>query len=139
MAWLLASGKPRTITANVCSDRVTISLQFGISIKKVLREEPFDIIHLHEHFMPMLCSAVLRFSNTVNIGTFHASRGSPGYNFGWPISRIMLKRRAHKLDGKIAVSKSAMEFAHDYVPGYYHIIPNGIDLDHFSSDLFPID
>jgi phosphatidylinositol alpha-mannosyltransferase len=86
----------------------------------------------------MLCSAVLRFSNTVNIGTFHACDGSPGYNFGWPVGRMMLNRRARKLDGKIAVSKPAMEYASKYVPGAYDIIPNGIDLEHFSSDVPPI-
>ena len=58
---------------------------------------------------------------------------------GWPISTIMLKRRARKLDGKIAVSKPAMEFASKYVPGYYNIIPNGIDLEHFSPDVSPIE
>jgi len=62
-----------------------------------------------------------------------------GYNFGRPISTIILKRRARKLDGKIAVSKPAMEFASKYVPGDYTIIPNGIDLAHFSPNVPPID
>jgi phosphatidylinositol alpha-mannosyltransferase len=86
----------------------------------------------------MLCSAVLRFSNAPNIGTFHACDGRPSYNFGWPISTIMLKRRARKLCGKIAVSKPAMDFASKYIPGYYNIIPNGIDVDHFSPNIAPI-
>jgi len=90
--------------------------------------------------MPMLCSAVLRFSdNAVNIGTFHACHGSPGYGFGRPISTMMLKRRRRKLVGKIAVSKPAMDFARKYIPGYYNIIPNGIDVVHFSPDVSPID
>ncbi|GAH69584.1 unnamed protein product, partial [marine sediment metagenome] len=50
----------------------------------------------------------------------------------------MLNRRRRKLDGKIAVSKPAMEFASKYIPGYYNIIPNGIDLEHFSPDIAPI-
>ena len=88
--------------------------------------------------MPMLCTAVLRFSNTANVATFHAFDGNPGYKFGRPISTIMLRRRLHKLDGKIAVSKAAMEFASKYVPGYYDIIPNGVDLELFSPDVSPI-
>ncbi len=132
-------GKPRPIPTSGSITRITISLRLAPTIKAVLSEEKFDIIHLHEPFMPMLCSAVLRFSNTVNIGTFHACHGSPGYNFGRPISTIMLNRRAHKLDGKIAVSKPAMEYAIKYVPGYYNIIPNGIDLEHFSPDVSPIE
>ncbi len=136
-------GKPRSIPTSGSIARITISLRLASTIKAVLSQEKFDIIHLHEPFMPMLCSAVLRFSNTTNIGTFHAFHGTflgiPGYNFGRPISTIMLNRRARKLDGKIAVSKPAMEFASKYIPGYYNIIPNGIDLEHFSPDVSPID
>ena len=51
----------------------------------------------------------------------------------------MLNRRARKLKGRIAVSKPAMEFAREYVPGYYEIIPNGIDLESFSPNVSPID
>jgi len=105
----------------------------------VLEKEKFDIVHLHEPFMPMLCTAVLRFSNAANVGTFHAFDGRPGYSFGRPISTVMLKRRLHKLHGKIAVSKPAVEFASKYIPGYYNIIPNGVDLKHFSPDVSPID
>ena len=132
-------GTPIPIPAGGTICRVTISLRLGPTIKSVLSQENFDIIHLHEPFMPMLCSAVLRFSNTANVATFHASEGKPGYKFGRPISTIMLRRRLHKLDGRIAVSKPAMEFASKHVPGYYNIIPNGIDLEHFSPTVSPID
>ncbi|HEY92829.1 MAG TPA: glycosyltransferase family 4 protein [Dehalococcoidia bacterium] len=132
-------GKPRPIPASGSIIRVTISLRLASTIKAVLDKEKFDIIHLHEPFMPMLCSAVLRFSNTANVGTFHAVHGKPGYNFGKPISTIMLKRRVRKLNGRIAVSKPAMEFARKYVPGNYTIIPNGVDIDLFSPDVSPID
>jgi len=131
-------GTPIPIPAGGTICRITISLRLGPTIKSVLKQENFDIIHLHEPFMPMLCSAVLRFSNTANVATFHAFDGKPGYKFGRPISTIMLRRRLHKLDGKIAVSKAAMEFASKYVPGYYNIIPNGIDLELFSPDVPPI-
>ena len=132
-------GRPRPIPASGSICRITISIRLASRIKEVLAQEKFDIIHLHEPFMPMLCTAVLRFSDAVNIGTFHASHGSPGYNFGWPITKIMLNRRRRKLSGKIAVSKPAMGFASKYIPGPYSIIPNGIDLTHFSPDVLPIE
>ena len=136
----ISIGKPRPIPVSGSIARITISLRLASRIKEVLAKEKFDIIHLHEPFMPMLCSAVLRFSdNAVNIGTFHACHGSPGYGFGRPITTIMLKRRRRKLTGKIAVSKPALDFARKYIPGYYNIIPNGIDIQHFSPDVPPID
>lgn len=132
-------GRARSIPVRGTTIRISVSLRLAARIKEVLAEEKFDIIHLHEPFMPMLCSAVLRFSDTVNVGTFHAAGSSPGYNWGWPISAYMLYRRRKKLAGKIAVSKAAMRYAKKYIPGQYDIIPNGVDLEQFSSDVAPIE
>ncbi len=135
----IAIGKPLPIPASGSIVRISPSLHLAPAIKEVLIREKFDIIHLHEPFMIMLCSAVLRFSGSVNIGTFHAADGNPGYRWGWPIGLIVLKRRRRKLDGKIAVSKSAMNYASRYVPGEYEIIPNGVDVERFTPDVAPIE
>jgi len=132
-------GKPRSFPSSGSIIRISMSLRLASRIKSVLDEEKFDIIHLHEPLMPMLCTAVLRFSHAVNVGTFHACDGSPGYKFGRPIVTEMLNRRARKLSGRIAVSKPAKEYVQKYIRGYYDIIPNGIDLERFSSDVSPID
>lgn len=132
-------GKPRPIPTSGSIARITISIRLASTIKRVLKLEKFDIIHLHEPFMPMLCSAVLRFSDTVNIGTFHAYEGSPGYGIGRPFTNLILSRRARKLHHKIAVSQPAREYAGKYVPGPYEVIPNGIDLKHFTGDISPIE
>jgi len=132
-------GRARSIPVRGTTIRIAISLRLASEIKEVLAREKFDIIHLHEPFMPMLCSAVIRFSDTVNIGTFHAAGSKPGYYWGWPISVVMLHRRRQKLAGRIAVSKLAMNNAIKHVPGHYDIIPNGIDLEHFSGSVLPID
>ena len=132
-------GRPRPIPTSGSIARLTLSLRLSSRIKEVLEREKFDIIHLHEPLMPMLCTSVLRLSQTATVGTFHASNGRPGYNLGRPISKWFLKRWFRKLDGKIAVSKPAMEFANGHFRGYYNIIPNGVDLDHFSPDVAPIE
>jgi phosphatidylinositol alpha-mannosyltransferase len=83
----------------------------------------------------MLCTTVLRLSPVANIGTFHACHGRPGYNLAKPFGKWILKRWFRKLHGKIAVSKPAMDFAYEHFPGYYNIIPNGVDIEHFSPDV----
>jgi phosphatidylinositol alpha-mannosyltransferase len=128
-------GRPFPIPASDSIIRVPLSLHLAPTIKKVMAEEKFDVVHLHEPFMPMLCSATLRFSNTVNVGTFHAAQGKPGYGFARPISTWMLERRARKLHGHIAVSKPAMDYVSKFVPAEYEIIPNGVDLTHFRPDV----
>jgi phosphatidylinositol alpha-mannosyltransferase len=131
-------GKPRAIPTSGSIARISLSLRLADRIKEVLEREKFDIIHLHEPFMPMLCSAVLRFSNTVNVGTFHAAAGRPGYYFGWPVSAVMIYRRAPKLSAKIAVSTAALRYHKKWVRGDFQIIPNGIDTHQFSPEIKPI-
>jgi phosphatidylinositol alpha-mannosyltransferase len=132
-------GKARPIPTRGTTIRIAISLHLAPQIKEVLEREKFDIIHLHEPFMPMLCSAILKFSDTVNVGTFHAARNRIGYNWGWPVSAYMLERRQRKLMGRIAVSTTALEFAHRRIHGEFNIIPNGIDLDYFNPDVKPVE
>jgi phosphatidylinositol alpha-mannosyltransferase len=105
----------------------------------VLDREHFDICHLHEPLMPMLCTTVLRLSSAPNVGTFHASGGKPWYSFGTPIGKLILNSWFHKLDGKIAVSPPAREYVNKYFPGDYTIIPNGVDTKYFSPDALPIE
>ena len=131
-------GKPRPVPASGSICRVTISPWLSSRINAVLEAEKFDIVHLHEPLMPMLCTTVLRLSSTANVGTFHAFHGMPGYDFGKPLSTILLKRWFRRLDGKIAVSRAAAGFAGQYFPGYYNIIPNGVDLGHFNPEVSPI-
>ena len=132
-------GKPRSIPTSGSIVRVTISPWLSSRIKAVLDKESFDIIHLHEPLMPMLCTTVLRLSHTTNIGTFHAFAGRPSYSFAKPLAIRFFRKWFRKLDGKIAVSKPAMEFVNKHLPGDYTIIPNGVDLEHFSPDVPPID
>ncbi len=132
-------GSPRPVPTSGSIARVTLSPWLSSRVKAVLDREGFDIVHLHEPLMPMLCTTVLRLSQAANIGTFHACHGSPGYDLAKPLGTWLLKRWFRRLHGKIAVSKPAMEFASGYFPGYYNIIPNGVDIDHFSPNLLPVE
>jgi phosphatidylinositol alpha-mannosyltransferase len=88
-------------------------------------------VHVHEPFCPVLPIQFLRYSEAVNVGTFHAARekGQPLYAYG----RRLLKRWFRRLDGKIAVSTAAARLVSRYFPGYYNLIPNGVDVERFSA------
>jgi len=132
-------GKPRPIPVSGSIARITISPWLSSRIKATLDQEKFDVIHLHEPLMPMLCTTVLRLSNRPNMGTFHASGARSWYNYGTPLAKLLLSKWFRKLDGKIAVSELAMDCINKHFPGYYNIIPNGVDLEHFSPDVSPIE
>ena len=132
---VIVCGRPTSVPASGSVARITLSLRLSSQVKAILEEEQFDVVHLHEPLMPMLPVTFLRFSNAVNVGTFHAHRDS---SVAYLYARRLLKRWFRRLDGKIAVSRPAMQFVSSYFPGYYNIIPNGIDLDHFNPEVEPL-
>ena len=114
--------------------RVSLSWWLYPKVRDLLQREAFDIVHLHEPMAPILPLCVLEFSDAVNVGTFHAS-----YNHGhlYNLSHPIIKRWHQRLHGGIAVSPAAYRYVNDAFPADYKIIPNGIDIDHFSSDAEP--
>jgi len=113
--------------------RITLSPRVYRRVKKILKQEQFDVIHLHEPMTPTLPLSVLRHvplsPQSVVVGTFHAYRESnhPGYEYIKPI----FERFFDRLDGRIAVSEVVRDFLIPYFPGDYRIIPNGIDVERF--------
>jgi phosphatidyl-myo-inositol alpha-mannosyltransferase len=113
--------------------RVSLSPRSYVRIKRILKEENFDIIHLQEPLTPSITWWVLintlALANIPVIGTFHAYHEQPNwfYHHGRPIFGRLFTR----LDRLIAVSKAAQDFAYRMFPGHYQIIPNGIDLERF--------
>jgi phosphatidylinositol alpha-mannosyltransferase len=125
---IIRLGKGISMPANGSMGTVTISPRFISQVRDVLAREQFDLLHFHEPFVPFLSLVVLRESNSVNIGTFHAYGGwSPSYEFG---SRA-LKGYAQRLHGRIAVSAAARHFIDRYFPGDYRVIPNGVDAERY--------
>ncbi len=128
-------GRPWPVPASGSVARIAISLRLSGQVKRFLAEHRFDVVHVHEPLMPVLPILFLRFSSAVNVGTFHAARegGLRLYSY----TRRLLKRWFKKLDGKVAVSPPAEHLAARYFPGYYNIIPNGIDLSAYVTPVQP--
>ena len=129
-------GRVVSIPANGSVARITLSLRSYLQAKRLLQEEQFDLIHLHEPMMPALPLTVLRHSNTTNVGTFHAFRNTPlTYFYGKPILRPFFR----KLHGHIVVSSAAQDFVGEYFRADYRIIPNGIDFPRFNTRYPPLE
>lgn len=121
-------GGVRRIPANGSIARITLSFRLARRVREILEDEAFDVIHAHEPLMPFLPPTVLRYSDSVNVGTFHAYRGSYyGYFYGRPI----LRRVFANLDARIAVSRAAKRFVRQYFMAPYRIIPNGVEVERF--------
>ena len=114
--------------------RVSLSWWLYRKVRALLGREQFDIIHLHEPMAPILPLCVLEFSKAVNIGTFHASYSHAHL---YHIAHPFIKRWHQRLHGNIAVSPAARRYVNSSFPGDYEIIPNGVDVEHFSQKAAP--
>jgi phosphatidylinositol alpha-mannosyltransferase len=126
---ILRIGKGFSVPSNGSMGNLTVSPRFNSQVRTLLEAERFDLLHLHEPFVPFLSLVVLNQSRSVNVATFHAYAGwSLAYQFG---SRF-LGRYGKRLHGRIAVSAAARHFADRYFPGDYKVIPNGVDIERFA-------
>jgi len=133
---VIALGRTFPYPSNGSVARITISWWLIPKVKSILEEERFDIIHFHEPLFPSLPWMVLPLSHSVNMATFHAYYK---YSFGYWLMKPLCRRFYNKLDGKIAVSEPAKRFVSRYFPGNYRIIPHGVDVERFSSEVLPIE
>jgi phosphatidylinositol alpha-mannosyltransferase len=131
------SGAVSPVPFSGSTARITLSPQVYRRVKQILRDEKFDVVHVHEPGVPILSLVVLRHSHTLNVGTFHAFRES---NALYEYAGRLLKRVFNRLDGRIFVSEAVREYITHYFPGDFVLIPNGIDCARFaSSNIQPID
>jgi phosphatidylinositol alpha-mannosyltransferase len=132
---LIHLGRPVPVPSGGSVARITLSLWLLPQIRRVLEQEGFDIVHLHEPLTPFLPLSVLAFSHSANVGTFHALRRRS--RLYW-LGRPLLNRWVRRLHMRIAVSSPARDFVERYFPGAYEVIPNGIQVDHFARPQEPL-
>jgi len=92
---------------------------------RALRDERFDIVHLHEPFVPGPTLTALLFSDGPLVGTFHRAGAIAGYR----VMRRPGRWAARRLALRCAVSTLALETARNAFGGDYELLWNGIDVD----------
>jgi phosphatidyl-myo-inositol alpha-mannosyltransferase len=123
-------GRPASIPAGGSIARMSMSPRLANPVKRILAEEQFDVVHVHEPLVSFMTIQFLRFSNAINVATFHAARESGARLYSY--TRRLLMTCFRRLDGKIAVSQAASSLIQPHFPGYYNIIPNGVEIEQFA-------
>jgi phosphatidylinositol alpha-mannosyltransferase len=131
---VVVMGKPWPMHVSGSVARITFAWKSD-EVRAALAEGGFDVVHLHEPLMPLLSYHFLRYSKSATVGTFHAAKdgGNRIYGYTAPFTRRWFRR----LEGKIAVSPAAAALVSRYFAGYFNIIPNGIDYEHFATPAEP--
>lgn len=92
---------------------------------RALRDEEFDVLHLHEPLAPGPTLTSLFVHPAPIVGTFHAAGDSSTYR--------MLNRQvrwtANRVDYRCAVSEDAKALATRYLGGDYEVLWNGVELE----------
>ncbi|MBV8983984.1 MAG: glycosyltransferase family 4 protein [Acidimicrobiia bacterium] len=95
---------------------------------RALRDEQFDVLHLHEPLVPGPTMTALIAGATPKVATFHAAGVSAAYRFLFPVTRWMAGRIAIRC----AVSEDARDLAMQALGGQYELLHNGIEIERFS-------
>lgn len=93
-----------------------------------LRDEDFEILHLHEPISPGPNTTAAIIKHAPLIGTFHAAGDSKAYEYLGFLARWVNRR----LDARCAVSEDARALAQRHLGGEYTILFNGIEVERFA-------
>jgi phosphatidyl-myo-inositol alpha-mannosyltransferase len=119
---VIAVGRSVVVPANGSLPNIVLSPRSIGRIRETLREERFDIVHLHEPLTPTICVATLAFAECPAVATWHAAG-----DLGWMrAGRAMWGFLADRLETRIAVSRLAAESAERWLGPGFEIVPNGV-------------
>ena len=95
---------------------------------RALRDEAFDVVHLHEPLAPGPTQTAMFFKTAPLVGTFHAAGSSAAYKWFSPGVKWLAKR----LDLRCAVSQDAEQMARSALGGDYTVLFNGVEVATFA-------
>jgi phosphatidylinositol alpha-mannosyltransferase len=96
---------------------------------RVLFEEQFDVLHLHEPFAPGPPMTSILLHPAPVVATFHAAGESASYKY----LKAPIKASAKNLNHRVVVSKDALALVQEYIGGDYEVLYNGVELDLYAA------
>lgn len=115
-------GRSVIVPANGSLPNIILSPRAILRMRRVLAQERFDVLHLHEPMTPIPCIAALALWDGPTVATHHASG-----DLGWMrIAKPVWGFLEERVDRRLAVSEQARASAQRWLPGEYEIVPNGV-------------
>jgi phosphatidylinositol alpha-mannosyltransferase len=108
--------------------RVTGGARLSGAIRDLLREERFDVVHVHAPLTPVLPLLAIHHATGPVVGTFH-THFHPGFAFR--MAGRVLQRYLDRLDAAIAVSRACLAPLEGRLRADFRIVPNGVDVERF--------
>lgn len=105
------------------------------TVRRLLRDRQFDVLHMHEPLMPLPSWFVLWQTQAPVVATFHTYR-EHGHKW-YPKYRWLFDPMMDRLTARLAVSEAARRTVAAHFPGDYEVVPNAIDVDRFAMPAAP--
>ena len=118
---VMSIGSTVTVPANNSRTHIVLSQTAELRLRRLLKRERFDLLHVHEPMTPALCVAALAHTRSPVVGTWHATGELNWMKAGMPFWGMLMKR----IDYRIAVSEVARNSAWRYLPAPTRSSPTG--------------
>ncbi len=128
--YVVPSGRSVPIPYNGSVARLNFGPVVGGRVRRWVDQGGFDLLHLHEPFIPSLSMLALWVADGPVVGTFHTSmERSRALRAISPVVVPMLE----KITGRIAVSAEARRTLVQHLGGDAVVVPNGVYVDRFAT------
>jgi phosphatidyl-myo-inositol alpha-mannosyltransferase len=119
---VISVGRSVIVPANGSLPNIVLTPRVPGRLRRVLAEERFDVIHLHEPMTPGICVSALATAECPVVATWHAAGELKWHRLGLPLWGFLIDR----IDYRIAVSEQARMSVSRWLPAAYDVIPNGV-------------
>ncbi|MEZ5180812.1 MAG: glycosyltransferase family 4 protein [Acidimicrobiales bacterium] len=127
--WVTPLGNSIPTAANGSVAPIAPDPSAQLRLIRAVRDEGFDVLHLHEPMVPGACMTACLLKPTPLVGTFHAAGESASYQYLFPALRWL----AGRLDVRAVVSAEAEALAQEHLGGTYEHLFNGIEVERFAT------
>ena len=122
--FVIPVGRTVIVPANFSLSNVCLTPQSMLRMKRAFARERFDVVHVHEPFVPILSLYALEGAPCPIVATCHAA-GGRWWKWG---KRFWGQPLEDRIDYRIAVSEPARAAAAAFIDGPFEVIPNGVAL-----------
>jgi predicted metal-dependent phosphoesterase TrpH len=104
-----------------------LTVAAGDPVKRLLKSNSLDIVHVHEPFAPSVSSAALRHSFSLNVASFHKPQERV---LSTQVARPLVEVFFGRLDARTVSSSTTGQLLERYFPGSYELVePGGPERD----------
>jgi phosphatidylinositol alpha-mannosyltransferase len=122
--YVIPVGRSVIVPANGSLSNIVLTPRSMRRISRALKEEQFDVLHIHEPLAPIISAYALAVADCPVVSTSHSS----GETLRWyPIAKVFWGILDERIDHRLAVSERAREAAEAFLTGGpIEVLPNGV-------------